>query len=224
MKIVIFGTGEIAELAHYYFENDSEYDVCGFIVDDEYYDKQIFRKLPVVKKSECVDVFPPIEYKAHVALSYSQLNRRREKKYTEMKKLGYKLVSYVCSKSVFWPDLEIGDNCFILENQTIQPTVKIGNNVVIWSTNHLGHNCIIKDHVYLSSGIVISGHTEIGTRTFVGVNSSFKDFIKIDQDCFITMGSVVTKNVSENSTVIGSEIFNSDSDVNKKLKFKYFGI
>jgi sugar O-acyltransferase (sialic acid O-acetyltransferase NeuD family) len=224
MNIILFGLGEIASLAHFYFENDSDYKVCGFVVDDEYQTATLFRNLPVVKKSECIHVFPPSEFKAHVALSYSKLNKTRELKYFEMKSMGYEMVSYVCSKSVLWSDLDIGDNCFILENQTIQPTVKIGNNVMIWSSNHLGHGCTIKDHSYLSSGIVISGHTTIGSRTFVGVNSSFKDFINIGNDCFITMGSVVTKNISDNSTVIGSDIFEFDSEVNKKLKLKYFGI
>src|SRR3546814_4532198 len=66
----------------------------------------------------------------HVALSYNRLNRLREDKYHSAKAAGYRLASYVCSRSVVWPDLSVGDNCFILENQTIQPTVKIGNNVM----------------------------------------------------------------------------------------------
>ena len=39
--------------------------------------------------------------------------------------------SYISTKSATWPDLTVGSNCFILENQTIQPTVVIGNNVVL---------------------------------------------------------------------------------------------
>mgnify|MGYP001295060266 CR=1 FL=1 len=224
MKTLIFGTGEIAELAYYYFTNDSQYDVVAFIADDEYVNNSTFKNLPLVKVSEVCNLYPPQDYKAHVALSYNKLNQIREEKYNLMKNLGYDLVSYVCSKSVTWPDLNIGDNCFILENQTIQPTVKIGNNVMVWSTNHLGHNCQIDDHTYLASGITISGHTKIGKRTFIGVNASFKDFITIGDDCFITMGAVVTKDIPENSTVTSTDIFLSDSVVNQKLKKKYFNL
>ncbi len=35
-KLVIFGSGDIAQLAHYYFTNDSLYDVVAFTVDSEY--------------------------------------------------------------------------------------------------------------------------------------------------------------------------------------------
>tara|TARA_B100000035_G_C21036688_1_gene571419 strand:+ start:2777 stop:3460 length:684 start_codon:yes stop_codon:yes gene_type:complete len=224
MKTLIFGTGEIAELAYYYFTNDSQYDIVAFVADDEYINNSTFKGLPLVKASEVYNLYPPQKYKAHVALSYNKLNQIREEKYNLMKNLGYDLVSYVCSKSVTWPDLNIGDNCFILENQTIQPTVKIGNNVMIWSTNHLGHNCQIDDHAYLASGITISGHTKIGKRTFVGVNASFKDFITIGNDCFITMGAIVTKDIPKNSTVTSTDIFLSDNVVNQKLKKKYFNL
>ena len=130
----------------------------------------------------------------------------------------------MCSKSVYWNDLNIGDNCFILENQTIQPTVKIGNNVMIWSTNHLGHNCQIKDHVYLASGITVSGHTVIGERTFVGVNAAFKDFIQIGSDCFITMGANIVKSIPNGATATSTDLFLEESVVNQKLKKKYFNL
>lgn len=225
-KIIIFGNGEIAKLAHFYFENDpqSKYKVVAFTIDDEYIESKTFNKLPLIPSSKLQALYPPNVFSAHVALSYKKLNQLRQEKYDFMKSLGYELISYVCSKSVFWDDLNIGDNCFILENQTIQPTVTIGNNVMIWSTNHLGHNCKIEDHVYLASGIIVSGHTKIGERTFVGVNSSFKDFINIGSDCFITMGVNLTKNVPDGCTVIGGDFFDSNSMKNKILKQKYFDL
>ena len=224
--IIIFGTGEIAKLAHYYFKHDPTcyFNVVAFTVDDEYIDSDTFNQLPLIPISKLKEYYPPTKFSAHVALSYQKLNQLREKKYYLMRSLGYELVSYICSKSVFWKDLQHGDNCFILENQTIQPTVKIGNNVMIWSTNHLGHNCEIKDHAYLASGITVSGHTIIGERTFVGVNVAFKDFIEIGKDCFITMGVNVTKNVPDNYTVTSKGIFDGKSLENKIFKKNYFGL
>ena len=200
-KIVIFGTGEIAELAYYYMKNDEACDieVVAFCSDPEFIEEPSFQGLPVVSFTEVVDKYPPSEYGMHVALSYNKLNLIRKQKYNEAKEKCYELVSYVCSKSVTWPDLKIGDNCLILENQTIQPKVEIGNNVMIWSGNHLGHGCKIKDHTYLSSHICISGYTVIGERCFVGVNSAFKDYIKIGDETFITMGASVTKRYTQRS-------------------------
>ena len=226
-KVVIFGTGEYAELAHYYFENDSEcdFEVVGFVADDEYVKEDTFRGLPLVKLSNLTKIFPSNKFSAHVALSYSKLNQVKQEKFNTMKELGYELVSYVCSKgTVTWPDLDMGENCFILEKNNIQPTVKLGNNIMIWSSNHLGHNCEIKDHAYLASGITISGHVVIGERSFIGVNVAFKDFINIGSDTFVTMGANVTRDIPNDSTVTSTDLFESDNIVNKKLKRKYFGL
>ena len=135
-KLVLFGNGEFATLARFYFDRDSEYEVVAYAVDDEFAKENSFDGLPLIKAGDLAAKYPPAGFEMHVAVSYKKLNRVRAAKCEAMRNLGYTLASYVCSKSVFWDDLEIGDNCFILENQTIQPTVKIGNNAMIWSGNH----------------------------------------------------------------------------------------
>lgn len=223
-KMVIWGTGEIGRLAKYYFDHDSEYEVVGFTADDEFVIDEKCDGLPVVPLSKVKDEFPPNKFVMHVALSYKKLNQVRAQKYNQAKALGYSLASYVCSKSVFWSDLSIGDNCFILENQTIQPTVKIGNNVMVWSGNHIGHGTSIGDHTYISSHVCISGHVQIGTHCFLGVNSAIKDFNKIGNSVFIGMGSVVTCDIGDGGMVVNakSEIYPADSKVTTVLKRKYF--
>jgi sugar O-acyltransferase (sialic acid O-acetyltransferase NeuD family) len=226
-RIVIFGTGEIAELAYYYFTDDSDYKVVAFVADDEFVTTDSFLELPLVKLSELEKYYPPSDFCAHVALSYRKLNRIREKKYYELKKKGYKLVSYVSSKLVnLRRGVTIGENCFILENQTIQHNVRIGNNVMIWSSNHLGHGSVIGDHTYISSHVVISGHCKIGKRCFIGVNAALKDFVEIGNDVFVSMGAIVTRNIPDGAVVLGehSKILKADDKLAIRIKKKYFGL
>lgn len=222
--IIIFGSSEIADLAYFYFKNDTEFNVVAFTVDDEYLKEDKLNGIPIIPFSETSMHFPPNYFKMHVALSYSKMNKLRHEKYDQAKKSGYQLISYLSSKSVYWPDLIIGDNCFILENQTIQPNVTIGNNVMIWSGNHIGHGTVIKDHVYISSHVVIAGHCEIGRRSFLGINSTIKDFTKIDDDCFVTMNANVVRNISKGSVITGppSKIFKNDEKQAILIKKKYF--
>lgn len=224
--IIMFGAGEIAELATYYFENDSDFTIEAYVVDDEGKQSDTFNGKPLVGMSEVTDKYPPSKFDAHVAISYRKLNQLRKKKYFEMKKKGYELVSYVCSKSFVWPDLTIGDNCFILENQTIQPTVTIGNNVMIWSGNHLGHGCSIGDHTYISSHVCISGHTKIGECNFWGVNSATKDFAVIGDNVFVAMGANITKDIKDDEMVLAaqSNVFEADNPLTVKVKKAYFGL
>jgi len=223
-KLILFGAAEIASLARYYFEQDSEYEVVGFTVDDSYCDTDSFEGLPLIPWSQIATKCPPTEYDMHVALSYMKLNQLRAEKYYQAKAAGYTLATYVCSRSVSWPDLEIGDNCFILENQTIQPTCKIGNNVMLWSGNHIGHGSVINDHTYIASHAVISGHCSIGERCFIGVNATFKDFLTIGDDCFIAMDASVTRDLASGSVALGTqaEIYDVGDRRAKMIKKKYF--
>lgn len=225
-KLAIFGSAEIASLARFYFTNDSNYEVVAFTVDDPYVTADNYEGLPLLGFSEFQKRFSPDEVDLHVALSYKRLNRLREEKYQQAKSAGYALASYVCSRSVTWPDLNIGDNCFILENQTIQPTVTIGSNVMIWSGNHLGHGTAIKDHSYIASHVCISGHCTIGERTFMGVNATTADFTKIGADCFIAMDASVTRDIPDGSVVMGSPgtVLPADDRRAQTIKRKYFGL
>jgi sugar O-acyltransferase (sialic acid O-acetyltransferase NeuD family) len=222
-QLLIFGTGEIGELAYFYFSNDTSWKIFGFVCDDEYFKEETFLGLPCIRFSE-ISTYPSKDYAVHVALSYRKLNRVREEKYNIFKSLGYELPSYISSKSTIWSK-NIGDNCFILEDQTIQPNVQIGNNVMLWSGNHIGHGSIIENHVYVASHVVISGHCRIGERTFIGVNAATKDFITIGKDCFIGMGVNLTRDCGEGSVCLPSKdnLLPKDDVLAKKIIKSYFG-
>ena len=138
-KLVIVGDGETAELAYEYFTYDSNYQVVAFTVEQAYLKKDFLYELPVVPFEHVEDFYTPTKYKMFIAVSYTQLNRVRTKLYKQAKSKGYSLASYVSSKAFVWRNVEIGENCFILEDNVLQYHVKIGNNVTLWSGNHIGH-------------------------------------------------------------------------------------
>jgi sugar O-acyltransferase (sialic acid O-acetyltransferase NeuD family) len=192
-KIVIIGDGETAELAYEYFTHDSPLEVVGFAVEAIYKKRDEFFGLPVVAFEEVERHFSPREHQAFAAISYTQLNRVRARFFQEVKTKGYTCASYVSSQAFVWHNVEIGENCFIFENNVIQYKVRIGNNVVLWSGNHIGHQTVIHDNVFISSHVVVSGYCEVGAHTFMGVNSSVANDVKIAPDNIIAMGAVIHK-------------------------------
>jgi sugar O-acyltransferase (sialic acid O-acetyltransferase NeuD family) len=217
-KLIIFGTGQIAQLAYYYFSSDSEYSIQGFSVDKEYIESDDFFGLPVIAFEEIQASFPPEDYEMFIALSYSEVNSIRKKKYFAAKEKGYKLASYISSRATILNNMSIGDNCFILENNTIQPFVSIGNNVTLWSGNHIGHHSAICDHVFIASHVVVSGGVHIGSQSFLGVNATLINNISIGDGCVIGAGALVNSNV-ESHLVIKSNASNSifSTDELKKI-------
>lgn len=202
-QVLIFGTGDIAQLAHYYFCGDSEYDVAAFTVDSAFMEFDQFCGLPVIAFEEATSHYAPDAYDIFIALSYSKMNEIRKQKYLSAKAMGYRFASYISSRATVLNDGEIGENCFILENNTIQPFARIGNNVTLWSGNHIGHHSIIKDHCFISSHVVVSGGVEIGEQCFIGVNATLRDHITIGKKCIIGAGTLLVKDADEEGVYIG---------------------
>jgi sugar O-acyltransferase (sialic acid O-acetyltransferase NeuD family) len=202
-KVVVFGVGQVAEVAYFYLTHDSEHEVVAFTVNRDYLDAETFQGLPVVPFEDLTDEYPATSFKMFVPISYQQVNRLREAKYHEAKAKGYELISYVSSKITTWPGFTHGDNCFLLEDNTIQPFVSIGSNVILWSGNHIGHHTTIEDHCFLASQIVISGAVVVGERTFIGVNATLRDNITIAPDCVIGAGALVLKSTEPRDVVVG---------------------
>ncbi len=196
--VIIFGTGNIAEIAHFYLTHDSNYEVVAFTVDRAYLSATRFCDLPVIPFEEVENSYPPQDFEMLVALSYSKVNQVRMEKYIAAKDKGYPFISYLSSKATTWPDISIGENCFILEDNTIQPFVEIGNNVTLWSGNHIGHHVKIRDHCFISSHVVISGGVEVNQNSFIGVNATIRDHIKIAEKCVIGAGSIIMKDTEPN--------------------------
>jgi sugar O-acyltransferase (sialic acid O-acetyltransferase NeuD family) len=200
-KLVIFGTEDFADIAFEYFTHDSEYEVMGFTVDAAYLKTDTHMGLPVVAFEDIEAQFPPGGHEIFVAIVYAQLNRLREQVCERASAKGYRLASYVSSRAFVWPNAKLDEHCFIFEDNTIQPFVAIGRNVVMWSGNHIGHHSTIGDHCFLTSHVVVSGWSLIGDHCFLGVNSTLANNTHIGSSCWVGHGACVAGRVPDKSLV-----------------------
>ncbi|MGJ7612715.1 MULTISPECIES: acetyltransferase [unclassified Variovorax] len=203
-KLVIFGCGDIGQLAHYYFSSDSGYEVVAFTVDAAFVPGPEFCGLPVVPFEELTERHSPGDVDVFVALSYSKLNAVRKEKYLAVKALGYPLASFISSRATVLNEGRIGENCFIFEDNTIQPFVTVGNNVTLWSGNHIGHHSVIGDHCFIASHVVVSGGVEIAEQCFIGVNATLRDHVKVGARCVIGAGALLLADAEPEGVYIGA--------------------
>jgi sugar O-acyltransferase (sialic acid O-acetyltransferase NeuD family) len=192
-KVVIVGDSAFAEIAHEYFDADTEYEVLAFSVERSFLTRSHLRGLPVVEFETLQERYAPDSHEVYVAIVYTQLNRLRSRLAAEAKVKGYRLASYVSPRAFVWPNVEIGEHCFIFESNTVQPFVRIGSNVVLWSGNHIGHHSVIRDNCFISSHVVISGFCDIGENSFLGVNSTLANNVTIARDNWLGPSTTVMK-------------------------------
>jgi sugar O-acyltransferase (sialic acid O-acetyltransferase NeuD family) len=197
-KVVVFGTGSFAECVNFYLANDSPHEVVAFTVHrDRLGEDSELAGLPVVAFEYVAEAYPPDEHDMFVAVGYAQVNHVRAAICEEAKGKGYRLISYVSSKATTWGDTRIGENCFIFEDNTIQPFVTIGDDCVLWSGNHIGHHATIGDHCFITSHVVVSGHVRIGSYSFLGVNATFRDAITVGEANVVGAGALIMKSTKD---------------------------
>jgi len=202
--LVVFGSSEIAQLARFYFSTESDYEVVAFTVDSSHLTNTTFCGLPVIAFEEISKEYGPDQYDLFIAIGYSKLNAIRKEKFLAAKGMGYRLASFISSHATVLNDGCFGENCFIFEDNTIQPFVTIGNNVTLWSGNHIGHHSTIKDHCFITSHVVVSGGVEIGEQCFIGVNATLRDHIKIGEKCVIGAGALLLADAEPEGVFIGT--------------------
>lgn len=202
--LVIFGLTEAAELARWYFTRDLGRRVEAFTVDAAFVPEHGFCGCPVVPFEDIVSSHPSATHDLFIALGYSKLNGTRRDRFNAARALGYTCPSYVSPRASVLNDGAIGQNCFILEDNTIQPFVRIGDNVTLWSGNHIGHHSVIEDHVFIASHVVVSGNCRVGEASFLGVNATLRDGISIGARCVIGAGAVILADAEPEGVYMGT--------------------
>jgi sugar O-acyltransferase (sialic acid O-acetyltransferase NeuD family) len=200
-KLILIGDSAFAEVAYEYFTHDSPYEVVAFSVERAFLKRDRMFGLPVVPFEELEQYFNPPAHSFYAALVYTNLNRLRARLYREAKAKGYTPASYVSPRAFVWPNVKLGEHCFIFENNVVQPFATLGDDVILWSGNHIGHHSTIHNHCFISSHVVISGFVDVGAHGFVGVNAAVGNNVTVGADCLIGAGAVVVKDVPPDTIV-----------------------
>ncbi len=112
----------------------------------------------------------------------------------------------------------IGNKCLISRYVTVNYNTKIGSNTKIMDLCHITGNCEIGNNVFISVLVSTTNDNIVKERLYednriigpkieddvtIGASASLLPNIKISKGAFVGVGSVVTKDVQENTLVIG---------------------
>ena len=201
-KVVIFGVSDFASQVSFYLKQDSDFEIVAYTVDAEYNKEKTFLELPVVDFEKVQEIYPPTEFAMFVAIGYNKLNTTRQIKFNEAKTKGYNLISYICSRNSYWNDLQVGENCFIMEGNIFMQNVKIADNVIIAVGNKIGHDTLIEENCFITSNVMMGGFCTIKKNSFIGLSAVIKDKTTIAEFNILGAGSIMLKNTKPNSSFL----------------------
>lgn len=195
-KLYIFGAQNFAEMCHYLFSTDSDYEIAGFTVDARYLDRSSFCGLPVIAYEELRKTVRCEDADLFVAVGVSKINTLRAEKVEQLRKDGYRLASFVASSSPIGKDLVVGPNTMIMDHVLIHPQVQIGANTVIWTGSRIALKVRVGEHCWITSAVVGDSAT-IGDYTFVGLNATVAPFVKVGSHNLIGAAAVIMQDTKD---------------------------
>ena len=202
--LVIIGAGdfgkEVAWLIEDINKKNPTYNLLGFLDDDE-------------KKSQLLIN----GYKCLGSISYlTELNKHNSvfavismQNVDVRKKIVEMIPDFQNWESLIHPLANVADTsiigkgCIICTGNTISVNTVIGNHCVFNISATIGHDCLVGDYVSVMSGSCVCGHVVIKDCAYLATNCTIVPKMKIGEHAVVGAGSVVLRNVRDNTTVMG---------------------
>lgn len=200
-KAIIFGTEQFGEILYHYLKDEKKYEICGFVVDSKYKDKDTFYNLPVVEFEKAHEIFNPDVYGMFICLGYVQMNKIRELKFKEAKDKGYEILSYYHPSAIVLSE-NIGEGNIIMEGSVIGPFCEIGDGNVFWPKSHIAHHTKIQNFNFFTISVAVAGNIIIGNNCFFGNNCTIKNGIEIRDKTLIGAGCYISKSTEEEGVYV----------------------
>jgi len=100
-------------------------------------------------------------------------------------------------------NVEIGSNTCIFRGPLQGSDTLIGKGTKVDALVGIGHGVRVGKHCMIVGGTIICGSTKIGDYTYIAPRACIKEGNIIGSRALVGIGSVVTKNVPDNSVVVG---------------------
>lgn len=201
--IVMFGTGAMAQVAEVYLAAHSDLRIVGYTLDAAWRQADSHNGRPLVDWERLEAHFPPDQVRLFGPMTYRRMNTLRRDRYLDGKARGYRFARFLHPASHIYTD-EIGENCLILENNVIQPFVRIGDNTIIWSGNHIGHHTTVGSHVFIASQVGIGGNAVIGDECYLAGQVGIPHGVTVGRGAAVLNAAYVIKDLPDYGVIAGA--------------------
>jgi sugar O-acyltransferase (sialic acid O-acetyltransferase NeuD family) len=200
--LIIGAKGFAKEVLEVCFQNNDIENLAFY--DDVNVDlgKTLFNQFPILNSiGQAKNYFDSVDKRFTVGIGNPQLRKRMVEQFVE---IGGVLTSTISDSAQIGNfDVSIGIGANILSGVKISNSVKIGQSSIIYYNSIITHDVIIGDFVEISPGATILGRAQIKNNCQIGAGAVILPDIIIGENAIIGAGAVVTKNIPENSVVVG---------------------
>jgi sugar O-acyltransferase (sialic acid O-acetyltransferase NeuD family) len=130
---------------------------------------------------------------AVIGVGYLGKGEVRQKKYNELKNIGFSLPIICDPSAVVSEDAEIGEGTFIGKGAIINANADIGKMCIINTGAIVEHDCVVNDFSHIAVGAVLCGGVKVEQSAFIGANATVIQGITIPSHSIIGAGMTIRK-------------------------------
>ena len=201
--IVIFGAGghgrEVLQIIHDINRVRPTWTCTGFIVDDEFLDQPIVHGLPILGNLDWLKANP--DNYVVVAIGSSTARWQITQRIRQDCKNDFAVL--VHPRAWIGRNVEIGAGSIVCAGSLITTDIVISQHVHINIGSTVGHDAVFRNYVSLYQNVNVSGNVILNEGVEVGTGSVIIPGCRVGEWSIVGAGSVVTKSIKENCTVVG---------------------
>ncbi len=201
--IVIYGAGgfgrEVLDVVEAINVGRSKYEFLGFLDDDEVNTELLHRRgtrlLPGVSEARSASS------SYLIGIGNSQVRRSIDDR---LRAEGLHATTLVHPAATIGSEVSLGPGCVLTAGVRVTTNITCGRHVHLNINCTVGHDCVIGDYVSVFPGATISGNVTIGDGVTIGTGANILPGVTIGSGSFVGAGAVVTRDVADEQTVVGS--------------------
>ncbi len=127
----------------------------------------------------------------------------RENVYNLYSKLGFHFKTLIAPEAVISETAQISEGCMIQSLCHISSDVFLDKCVRVNTGANIMHDCRVGTSTVVAPNAVLLGRVTVGMKSYIGANSTLLPNIRIGNGATVGAGAVVTKDVDDNTIVVG---------------------
>jgi sugar O-acyltransferase (sialic acid O-acetyltransferase NeuD family) len=118
--------------------------------------------------------------------------------------LGGRLTSIIADTACIGNyEVELGTGLNIMQGVLVSNSVKVGEGSLLNAGAALHHNVVVGEYCEVSPGARLLGHVQVGNFAQIGAGAVVLPRVRIGHHAVIGAGAVVTRDVADNTVVVG---------------------
>lgn len=207
-KLVILGGSGIGMIAASVANDLGTYEVLGFL-NDSYPKRHLigkYNKIPVIGNSADIEDFLP-DNSVYFFIAYVGMQNEKEvfDKITQFQIPTHRFATLIHPTAIIPKGFcSIGNGVLMSPLSQLSPDTTIEDNCILLPNSFVGHDSRLKKFAHVATNGVVGANVTVGKAVHIGSNATVREKINIGDFSLIGAGSVVLKDVPENSVIVGN--------------------